>query len=190
MNRTAPVGLIVCLSMLNSTTLLAQRQMEHLGRGAVAVKQEDGRVFLNWRLLGTDPEAMAFNVYRATDGATPVKRNETPLTTITCFQDGCSSNNGSKSTPELCADLLGDWREEVVWRSSDNRELRIYSTTAPTEHRLPTLMHDPQYRLSVAWQNVAYNQPTQPRFYLGNRMSLLPKPRINTTRYRETVRTP
>lgn len=81
--------------------------------------------------------------------------------------EGCASNNGSKATPALCADLFGDWREEVVWRSADNRELRIYTTTLPTGRRLPTMMHDPQYRLSVAWQNVGYNQPTQPGFYLG-----------------------
>jgi len=84
--------------------------------------------------------------------------------------DGCSRNNGSKSNPCLHADILGDWREEVIWRTSDNRELRIYTTTIPTDRRLPTLMHDPIYRLSVAWQNVAYNQPTQPGFYLGDGM--------------------
>jgi len=86
--------------------------------------------------------------------------------------DGCASNNGTKATPALCADILGDWREEVIWRTTDNRELRIYTTTTPTDHRLYTLMHDPQYRLSVAWQNVAYNQPTQPGFYLGEGMKL------------------
>jgi rhamnogalacturonan endolyase len=71
----------------------------------------------------------------------------------------CASNNGTKANPCLCADILGDWREEVIWRTRDNRELRIFSTTVPTAHRLPTLMHDPIYRLSVAWQNVGYNQP-------------------------------
>ena len=95
--------------------------------------------------------------------------------------EGCSSNNGSKSTPALCADILGDWREEVIWRSSDNKELRIYTTTIPTEHRLYTLMHDPQYRLSVAWQNVGYNQPTQTGFYLGHGMKSPPRPNIFTT---------
>ncbi|HYH64971.1 MAG TPA: rhamnogalacturonan lyase [Urbifossiella sp.] len=85
--------------------------------------------------------------------------------------DGCASNNGSKATPCLCADILGDWREEVIWRSVDNRELRIYTTTAPTEHRLTTLMHDPVYRLSVAWQNVGYNQPTQTGYFLGHGMA-------------------
>jgi len=91
---------------------------------------------------------------------------------------GCSSNNGTKSTPALCADILGDWREEVIWRTSDNQELRIYTTTIPTEYRFYTLMHDPIYRLSVAWQNVAYNQPTQPGFYMGADMPPPPTPNI------------
>ena len=81
--------------------------------------------------------------------------------------EGCASNNGSKATPCLSADLFGDWREEVVFRSSDNKTLRIYSTTDPTTHRMPTLMHDPQYRLAIAWQNVGYNQPPHPSFALG-----------------------
>ena len=84
---------------------------------------------------------------------------------------GLASNNGTKSNPCLSADILGDWREELVARTSDSRELRIYSTTIPTEFRIPTLMHDSQYRLSIAWQNVAYNQPPHPSFFLGHGMS-------------------
>lgn len=91
----------------------------------------------------------------------------------------CASNNGSKSNPCLCADILGDWREEVIWRTADNRALRIYTTTIPSSHRLRTLMHDPQYRLSVAWQNVGYNQPTQPGFYLGDGMKVPPPAEIS-----------
>jgi rhamnogalacturonan endolyase len=94
--------------------------------------------------------------------------------------EGCASNNGTKATPCLCADIFGDWREEVIWRSADNKELRIYTTTIPTEQRLRTLMHDPQYRLSVAWQNIGYNQPTQPGFYLGDGMKTPPRPHIRT----------
>jgi rhamnogalacturonan endolyase len=82
----------------------------------------------------------------------------------------CAANNGSKANPALCADIFGDWREEVIWRTRDNRELRIFTTTIPTARHLPTLMHDPIYRLSVAWQNVAYNQPAQTSFYLGHDM--------------------
>jgi rhamnogalacturonan endolyase len=83
----------------------------------------------------------------------------------------CAANNGSKSNPCLCADILGDWREEVIARTQDGRELRIFTTTLPTEHRLRTLMHDPIYRLSVAWQNVSYNQPAHTGFYLGHGMT-------------------
>jgi rhamnogalacturonan endolyase len=92
----------------------------------------------------------------------------------------CVFNNGSKSNACLCADILGDWREELIARTRDNRELRIFTTTLPTAHRLPTLMHDPIYRLSIAWQNVSYNQPAHPGFYLGPAMPPPPRPAIST----------
>jgi rhamnogalacturonan endolyase len=92
----------------------------------------------------------------------------------------CSSNNRTKSTPVLCADILGDWREEVIWRTNDNQELRIFTTNIPTEYRFYTFMHDPIYRLSVAWQNVAYIQPTQTGFYMGDGMAAQPRPAIQT----------
>jgi rhamnogalacturonan endolyase len=94
--------------------------------------------------------------------------------------DGCRPNNGSKATPVLSADLFGDWREEVVFRTSDNNALRIYTTTIPTEHRIHTLMHDPQYRLSIATQNVGYNQPPHPSFYLSDGMKPPPRPKVFT----------
>jgi rhamnogalacturonan endolyase len=86
----------------------------------------------------------------------------------------CTSNNGSKATPVLSADLFGDWREEVIWRTSDNKNLRIYSTPHPSNFRFHTLMHDLQYRTAIAWQNVGYNQPPHPSFFLGEGMKLNP----------------
>ncbi|BCL12878.1 rhamnogalacturonan lyase family protein [Micromonospora sagamiensis] len=91
---------------------------------------------------------------------------------------GVSSNNGTKSTPALSGDLLGDWREEVIWRTSDNTALRIHSTPTPTGTRIHTLMHDPQYRTAVAWQNTAYNQPPHPSFFIGDGMTTPPTPNI------------
>jgi fibronectin type 3 domain-containing protein len=91
---------------------------------------------------------------------------------------GTASNNGTKATPCLQADLLGDWREEVVLRSVDNSELRIYSTNAVTESRIATLMHDPQYRAYVATQNTGYNQPPHPSFFIGNNMSAVAMPKV------------
>ena len=76
-------------------------------------------------------------------------------------------NNGTKSNPCLAADLLGDWREEVLVRNSESTELRLYVTTIPTDYRIDCLMEDIPYRLSVATQNVAYNQPSEPGYYLG-----------------------
>jgi len=84
----------------------------------------------------------------------------------------------TKSTPTLTADLLGDWREEIIVAAPDRKSLRLYTTTIPTTNRLYTLMHDPQYRLSVAWQNVAYNKPPHTSFYLGDGMPPLPRPNI------------
>ena len=84
--------------------------------------------------------------------------------------DGCVRNNGTKSNPCLHADILGDWREEVLVRTQDNKALRLYISTIPTKYRFHTFMHDPVYRISVATQNVAYNQPTQPGFYIGTEL--------------------
>ena len=92
--------------------------------------------------------------------------------------EGTASNNDTKGNPTLQADVLGDWREEAIWRSQDSSELRLYTTTDPTSYKLRTLMHDPTYRLGVAWQNVAYNQPPHPGFFLGTGMQAPPKPNI------------
>ena len=88
-----------------------------------------------------------------------------------------SARRGTRG-PNLAGDLLGDWREEILMASPDGRSLRLYTTTTPTLHRLYTLMHDPQYRLSMAWQNVVYNKPPHPGFFLGYDMAAAPRPRI------------
>ncbi|HEV7330976.1 MAG TPA: rhamnogalacturonan lyase [Flavisolibacter sp.] len=93
-------------------------------------------------------------------------------------QYNCVRNNGTKSNPVLSADILGDWREEVIYRTADNNELRVFTTSIPTDKKFYTLMHDPQYRLSIAWQNVAYNQPPHPGFYLSEDRKALPKQNI------------
>jgi autotransporter-associated beta strand protein len=80
------------------------------------------------------------------------------------------SNNYTKGTPIIQADILGDWREEVAWRTTDNKYIRLYSTTYQTPYRIPTLMQEPQYRLAVAWQNNSYNQPPHTSIYLAAEM--------------------
>ncbi len=277
--------------------------MEALGRGVVAVHQGGGKVFVGWRLLATDPEDTAFNLYRKTGGGEPVRLNKAPLAASTCFVDaeakleqetsylvrpvvdgretdpgapftlkvgaparpylsiplrtpegyvpndasagdldgdgeyeivlhqagrgrdnsqdgptdepileayrldgtflwrinlGKNIREGAHCTQFMVYDLDGDGKAEVMCKTADgtvdgkgavigdakadHRELRLYTTAIPTEHRLPTLMHDPQYRLGVAWQNVAYNLPAQTGFHLGHGMKPPPRPRIATGR--------
>ncbi len=85
---------------------------------------------------------------------------------------------GGGRGPNIMGDFIGDWREELLVTTTDGRALRLYTTTIPTEHRIYTLMHDPQYRLAIAWQNVVYNKPPHPGFFLGNGMAPPPRPNI------------
>ncbi|HEX2860412.1 MAG TPA: rhamnogalacturonan lyase [Lacunisphaera sp.] len=111
------------------------------------------------------------------DGNRIVKWNwETESIDPLLVAHACTSANGTKSTPALSADLWGDWREEVIWATRDKKELRIYTSTIATPHRLVTFMHDPQYRAAIAWQNTAYNQPPHPSFYLDESAPLPPAP--------------
>jgi hypothetical protein len=82
--------------------------------------------------------------------------------------EGTLSNNGTKGNPGLVADVLGDWREEMLVRTADSSAIRFYLSTEVTNHKLYTLMHDPQYRAEVARQQTAYNQPSYPGFYLAS----------------------
>ena len=83
------------------------------------------------------------------------------FTSVATFSNPGSTCNGTKNTPNLCADILGDWREEIVLYTVTNEEtyLGIYSTNIETKYAVPTLMHDHTYRMAVCWQNTAYNQP-------------------------------
>ncbi len=88
--------------------------------------------------------------------------------------DNVLSNNGTKGNPCLQASIFGDWREELILRGKDSTFLRVYTTTDITEHRFYTFMHDYVYRLGIAWQNTAYNQPPHTSFYIGPDMKYIP----------------
>lgn len=82
-----------------------------------------------------------------------------------------TEGRGAPRGPNLIGDMIGDWREEIIVASPDGNSLRIYTTSIPTDHRLVTLMQDPQYRLAITWQNVSYNKPPHPSFFLGQGMT-------------------
>jgi len=128
-------------------------------------------------VLSNSKGSMNFRIYwdgdkedELLDGNTITKYGVGALMTAS----GCSSNNGTKSTPNLSADIFGDWREELILRTDDNTKLRVFTTTIPTNFRTYTLMHDPVYRAGIAWQNTAYNQPPHLGFYMGDDMDTPP----------------
>lgn len=102
---------------------------------------------------------------------------KTEETEVILSTDGVLSNNGTKGNPCIQAPILGDWREDVVFRSKDSTFLRLYTTTDYTKHRIYTLMHDMVYRMGIAWQNTAYNQPPHTGFYIGPEMKEVPEQR-------------
>ncbi|WP_317258923.1 rhamnogalacturonan lyase family protein [Hymenobacter tibetensis] len=109
----------------------------------------------------------------------PATNSLTRLLTPSTVADGdAQTNNTTKANPCITADILGDWREEILLRSRDNESLILYSTSAPTTERIYTLMHDSQYRLAVAHENSAYNQPPHTSYYLGTGMAPPPVPNI------------
>ena len=126
---------------------------------------------------GTTKPSMNFRIYwdgdlrdELLDGTTITKYGGSTLgvgSTPIANLGSPSSCNGTKATPCLQADIFGDWREEVIlWSTTDHATLNIYSTTTTTKYRVPTLMHDHTYRMGVAWQNTAYNQPPHLGYYL------------------------
>lgn len=99
------------------------------------------------------------------------KWNGSSFTTLISFNSATYNNaqtaNYTKATPCLQADILGDWREELImWNRKDSSEIMLFTTSIPTEYAVPTLMHDHTYRMGVAWQNTAYNQPPHLGYYL------------------------
>ncbi|MES5824599.1 rhamnogalacturonan lyase [Streptomyces sp. RG80] len=140
-------------------------------KGAVVASRKPGSSnFLTWWDGDTTRELL--------DG-THIDKYGTSGDTRLLTGSGVRANNGTKSTPSLSGDLLGDWREEVIWPTSDNTALRIYSTPYQTNTRITTLLHDTQYRTALAWQNTAYNQPPHPSFFIGGNMPNPPRPTVS-----------
>lgn len=104
--------------------------------------------------------------------------------------DGCASNCGTKAVPCVAADLFGDWRDEVVWKTADEQGIRIYSTNIETDYKIPTLMHDWYYRASIAMQNNHYNQPANVSYYLGAEKTEVPVPEMYTEHNGEKAENP
>ena len=81
------IRLLLAAVLMGATALHAQRQMEPLGRGVVAMRTSSTQVYVGWRLLGSDPSDLGFNLYRSISGATATKLNSSVLNTSTNYLD-------------------------------------------------------------------------------------------------------
>ena len=152
----------------------------HPGAELWVSNPEMGLLSCNGERIGPSPRSVNFGLWWDGDllrellNDTRVEKWDYQAGQLSTMLDGkdsgAASCNGSKATPCLSADLLGDWREEVIWRTADNTALLIFSTPIPTTHRLVTLMQDRAYRVAVARENAGYNQPPHPGFFLGEGM--------------------
>ncbi len=135
--------------------------------------------------IGTTKPSQSFLIYWDGDAereildGTKITKYASPSKINTLLSAaGCKSINSSKSNPCLSADILGDWREELILPTSDNQKLRVFCTPYNTEIRLTTLMHDVQYRMQVATEQNCYNQPPHVSFYLGSDAKLPERPAV------------
>ncbi len=142
------------------------------------------------KFIGTPAVSTNFRIYfdgdeydELLDGAYLTKFNSSSKKSEVYFDGGAALGaagcNGTKNTPSLVADLFGDWREELVVRSEkDPTTMYIISTPVESKHRVYTLMHDATYRVSIAWQNTAYNQPPHVGYYMPDMVKSLKQPDI------------
>ncbi len=125
------------------------------------------------------------------DGTTVSKWDYNNKEVEILFNDSeCMSLGGTKAVPCLSADLFGDWREEIVWKTADEKGIRIYSTNIETPYKIPTLMHDSEYRGYIATQSNHYNQPPNLSYYLGAETTEVPIPEITVVHNGETLTNP
>ncbi|MBN1866319.1 hypothetical protein JW916_03405 [Candidatus Sumerlaeota bacterium] len=88
MNSKTTIVLVgVVAAILSAAAAHAQRVMENLGRGVVAVRQAEGKVYVGWRLLAVDPDDVAFNLYRVANRTRTVRLNDYPIVESTNFVD-------------------------------------------------------------------------------------------------------
>jgi rhamnogalacturonan endolyase len=161
--------------------------------GAESWNSSDGNIYsTTGAILGAKPGNMHQNfgiwwdadVLRETlDGTVISDINTTTYgrsNVLQAWEYGATDNNSTKANPCLSGDFLGDWREELICRKGDSSALLLFTPTSSSSRRLRTFLHDPQYRVALAWQNVGYNQPPYPSFFVGQDMATPPMPSITT----------
>jgi hypothetical protein len=99
-----------------------------------------------------------------------------PARTSFTFKKTLPGLYSARDAAPFYGDIVGDWREEVVMESPDHSEIRIFTTTYPSDIRLYTLAHNPAYRNGMTVHG--YRQSLMVDYYLGDGMTTPPSPLI------------
>ena len=171
----------------NGRGIAAQLDSKVRGSFFSSANDRSQRSAVTGEVVSTKSTSMNFRIYwdgdaqeelfdggydKDTGKSTPLitKWNGNGTTTLRTFDSSYGnpqSCNTTKATPSLQADLLGDWREELVmWDYNNPAQVHIYTTNITSALAIPTLMHDHTYRMGICWQNTAYNQPPHLGYYL------------------------
>ena len=102
-----------------------------------------------------------------------------------CWMGQGNLNNSSKNNPCFLGDILGDWREEIVTRTST--ALIIQTTSYPSPWGITSLWYDHEYRNGMTWQPVGYNQPPHTSFFVGEMEGITKEPPAITLEGRTEV---
>jgi len=133
-----------------------------------------------WPQLGlhwdgdTTMELLNDGKFEKWDPNNPTPTNRTPRLLTTSQYGAVDAAQGN--SPVLQGDILGDWREEVLYTNASFTELIIFTTDRPSATRLYTLAHNPAYRNSMTVKG--YIQSNHVDYFLGAGMAQPPRPRI------------
>lgn len=129
------------------------RQMEGLDRGLVAVKTSGG-VFLSWRLFGTDPGTIGFDVYR--DGAKIATVASDAATNYTDNAGTASSKYFVKplidGSPLASDPATSVWPSQVQKIALDRPAAGPDHTYTPSDIAVGDLNGDGKWDLIVKWE--------------------------------------
>lgn len=142
-------GLALCMGF---SMAQAARQMEWLNRGLVAVKTSGG-VFLSWRVLGTDGEAMGFNLYR--DGEKIASFTGTQASNYTDTKGTTASKYSVKAVvggKEQAADAaVSVWNDQFLTVNLDRPNGGSDYTYSPNDIAVGDVDGDGEFELILKW---------------------------------------
>lgn len=89
-----------------------------------------------------------------------------------------NATKNNRDLPLFHGDMIGDWREEVIYKTPENDALIIFTTPTESDTRLYTLAQNPLYRNCMALKGYVESHTLD--YYLGSGMDTPAQPNITT----------